>query len=209
MWSQIQTFFINDMKTATIPGFIFTILIYSGISFFLGSQGFWLISNSFSTLRIGLQSSAWVPTQGQICGFRVRGGTDAMSGVASYYCQFSYTYTVEGVQYRIQTVGQGHFIRSEDAEAEAQEKYATDQRIRIFYNPKKPSEATLSFGVNENTLATVLIMFLTGFLFFIGSIFALRWVVAWFIIGEPPLSGCYDPDIFFQRKWVQVSCDYF
>lgn len=34
-----------------------------------------------------------------------------------------------------------------------------------------------------------------------------EWAIAWAVIGEPPESGCYDPDIFFQRKWVETSCD--
>ncbi|MBF2026104.1 MAG: DUF3592 domain-containing protein [Oscillatoriales cyanobacterium C42_A2020_001] len=192
------------MKPENIPGF----LVFSCITLLLGTSGYQLLSNSFHTLRISLQSSERLPTEGQIHNFRVRAETDAVSGVAHYYCQFSYIYVVEGIQYYF-TFWQGHFTSSDQAEAQAQAKYSANHKIQIFYNPKKPGEATLTSGFDEGNLATCLIMFLTGILFFFGSILAFRWVVAWFVLGEPPVSGCYDPDIFFQRKWVQVPCNTF
>lgn len=50
-------------------------------------------------------------------------------------------------------------------------------------------------------------VFLVGVLFLLGSILGFRWMVAWLILGSPPETGCYDPDIFFQRRWVEVSCE--
>lgn len=164
------------MKPENIPGFLISSLVFSCIGLLLGTSGYQLLSNSLYTLRISLQSSEWLPIQGRIHNFRVCTETDAMSGVAHYYCQFSYIYVVEGIQYYF-TFWQGHFTSSDQAEATAQAKYSANHKIQIFYNSKKLGEATLTPGFDEGKLAACLIMFLTGILFFFGSILAFRWVL--------------------------------
>jgi hypothetical protein len=54
-----------------------------------------------------------------------------------------------------------------------------------------------------------LITLLMGTLCVLLIFHSFDWAIAWAVIGEPRESGCYDPDLFFQRKWVQISCGSF
>jgi hypothetical protein len=97
--------------------------------------------------RPGLSSRHWPSCQGTIVEAAIR----QLNRVE--IPQVRYVYTVDSQSYSATTV---QFMLSEDAAAQAKRSYHPGAKVDVFYNPRRPQQATLQTGVAIAPLVPVI-----------------------------------------------------
>ncbi len=134
--------------------------ILAMISVLLLLPGFWLTVQGMRQRRLSERSRTWPSVEGRITDV----GVDVipMRGKRVYYFpRIAYTYTVEGVTYTGDRQAIGDDWRTSAWYATAEEArqrvaaYTVDATVRVYYDPRRPSEATLEPGVAQGARQTL------------------------------------------------------
>lgn len=120
--------------------------------------------------RTGKASAAWPTVEGKVLVATVdmSVSTDSDGDTSRTYTpRVVYEYLVGGQQYSSDQVTIGAtWNYPSQARAAAKLKYEAGQRVSVYYNPEKPSQAVLEPGSTRGAWGTLLI----GIVFFAGGI---------------------------------------
>lgn len=144
--------------------------------------GSYLIWRGLYFIRLGRESAYWPTTQGKVSRSYLHSHTHTTqnqdgtsSSSTSYSPHLRYTYEVNGVWYRSNTIVLGYEeLSMSRLEAEAYlDNYPTGAELTVFYNPQEPSMSVLipgriSYGVSLVIGGVIFTVVLLAMIFFLG-----------------------------------------
>jgi len=156
-------------------------LLYSDwLSMILCYVGLVLILGSFTFLPEVYRVSKWPSVMGKIVTSNI-GSRDSESTERRIYANIEYLYSVNEVEYRAKRfkLGVQDIVdSSEHWVNETLAKYPVNNEVQVFYNPHKPSDATLDRGLNIRIFGFTLL----GILFYLIGL-AVGWIIQISIAG--------------------------
>jgi hypothetical protein len=134
-----------------------------------GAVGIGLMYWGWTIYQDARASADWPNVRGQVLSSDVRVSSDSEGG-DSYVPQVEYSYLVNDVEYRDDTIkfGENSYGRRRTAE-EIANRYPVGQSVSVYYNPAEPDEAVLEPGV---TAGSYLVLGMGAFFLLIDMIVA-------------------------------------
>lgn len=147
-----------------------------GVGLFLSvffAVGFGVLGFGLRSVVMSYAARTWPTVWGRVESCELTSSSD--SDGTTYRAVARYSYTVGGVSYEGSRIAFGYSGSSGDAaHREIVGRLSSAKAVRVRYDPKKPSRAVLSCGLNRSILFTLI--FGVTWLFFVSG-FTLLWGV--------------------------------
>lgn len=115
----------------------------------------------------GINSNKWPTTRGRIISSKIRIEERSHRDTTYYHPEVTYTYSVDGQDYKSQQLSVGDF--DSDSVKRAQkvvDKYPRNLEVKVFYDPDNPGNALIETGFRFSSV----LVFMLGAVFFIAAI---------------------------------------
>src|SRR5258708_539981 len=150
-------------------------LLMIAFGIFCGVNAFSLIYNHIKIWRSARSSKAWLNTNGQVVD-----ATLEPTGRSQWKPTITYTYQVNGVEYKSQRLAFDYFGTYLHSEAdELMERYAVKTPVKVFYDPEQPQESTLAqvhHGLTGGLIIMPLLLLLPTAMCICAGVFGLAYI---------------------------------
>jgi Protein of unknown function (DUF3592) len=129
--------------------------------------GFAILGSGIHSLLRGRSAANWPVIEGILTECKWEEDNDSEG--STYKVAVNYSYRVNGTEYEGSRIAFGYSGSSARAnQQKIYQKLKPAQKVQVRYNPEKPGEAVLAYGLNQSTLLMIVfgltwLLFTTGF----------------------------------------------